>query len=236
MSIPFLYAPDITPSDTGYLLDETASRHLRVLRGKPGDPVILTDGKGKRYGSVVAEAGKRNYTVRTDRMEQVPPPIPTLVIAISFTKNISRIEWFLEKAAEIGISAIIPLLCRRSERAAYNRGRLHKVLVSAMLQSGQCHLPVLHEQLPFREAVESGSCPQGFIAHCGDGPRQHLGTMIKPGTDARILIGPEGDFTPEEVALAKNAGYLPVSLGNTRLRTETAGVVAAVLMKAAGES
>jgi 16S rRNA (uracil1498-N3)-methyltransferase len=236
MSIPFLYAPDISPPDTDYLLDETASRHLRVLRGKPGDPVILTDGKGKRYECVVEEAGKKNYRVRTGRVETVSPPFPVLAIAISFTKNISRIEWFLEKATEIGISAIIPLLCHRSERAAYNPSRLHKVLVSAMLQSGQSHLPVLHEQLPFGEAVRPGACAKGFIAHCGATPGEHLWKQMKPGTDTRILIGPEGDFTAEEVAWAEKAGYLPVSLGNTRLRTETAGVVAAALMKAAGES
>jgi 16S rRNA (uracil1498-N3)-methyltransferase len=236
MSIPFLYAPNIPGTAGPYELDETASRHLQVLRGKPGDPVTFTAGRGNRYDAVVTGAGKRNYTVRIGEVSFVPPPTPQLDIAISFTKNISRIEWFLEKATEIGISCFTPLLCRRSERAAYNAVRLQKVLVSAMLQSGQCHLPVLQEQLPLPETLrEAGSCPQRFIAHCGAGPRPYLAGMLQAGRDATVLIGPEGDFTAEEVAAAEQAGYLPVSLGTTRLRTETAGVVAATLLKAVNE-
>ena len=145
-------------------------------------------------------------------------------------KNVSRFEWFLEKATEIGVGEIIPLICERTEKEKFRQDRLQQILISAMLQSQQCHMPLLQEPLAFNKAVNL-NFEQKFIAHCTDEKKAPLSTQSKRSTSSLILIGPEGDFTNIEIELALNKKFVPVSLGENRLRTETAGIVAATLLQ-----
>jgi 16S rRNA (uracil1498-N3)-methyltransferase len=146
-------------------------------------------------------------------------------------KNSSRFEWFLEKATEIGISEIIPLLCERTEKEKFRIDRMQTILVSAMLQSQQCWIPLLHEPSTFEDVIKASAHQQRFIAHCIDNEKKKLSDLMNSDHSSHIiLIGPEGDFTPAEISSAAEYHYIAVSLGKTRLRTETAGVVAAVLL------
>ena len=218
------YAPHIENSLAQ--LDIEESRHLlTVLRRQVGDRLQLTDGKGFFYEAEIAEAGKKQALVRILKTTSSPEPTARLHIAIAPTKQIDRFEWFLEKATEIGIQEITPLRCKRSERTNIRLDRLEKILVSAMKQSLQSRLPILHPLTNFSELMKKTVEPQRFIAWCPEEPPPHLNNLLQPATDTLILIGPEGDFTPEEVALAQGKGFLPVNLGATRLRTETAGLV-----------
>lgn len=225
------YTPEII---NGFAkLDEEESRHLQtVLRHKTGDRLQLTDGKGHFYTAEISEIGKKQVLARI--LETTPVPAERrarLHVAIAPTKNIDRLEWFLEKATEMGIDTITPLLCKRSERETIRPDRLEKILVSAMKQSLRAYLPVLNPLTPFAKVIaDAGGYPQRFIAWCAAEPVPHLKSLAQPGVDTLVLIGPEGDFSPEEVALALGNGFLAISLGTARLRTETAGmfVVAAL--------
>lgn len=234
MELPVFFAKGIGAEDTHFRLDANASRHcIVVLRRKAGDKIILADGRGGKFQATIMDDHWKKTAVSVDSVEQVPPVGPRLEIAIGFTKNASRMEWFLEKATEIGISGIYPLLSRRSEKEKFRPDRFENILSSAMLQSGQYYLPQLHQPLSFEQLVRENKTTQRFIAHCIRDEKNFLQEEAKPGKDTLILVGPEGDFTPEEISLALHYGYRPVSLGPNRLRTETAGVVACVLMNAA---
>ena len=160
---------------------------------------------------------------------ETPKPAPN-TIAISLVKNAHRFEWFLEKATEIGISRIIPLLCTRTEKQHFRYDRMKGILVSAMLQSQQAWLPLLDEPVRFNEFLRRDISGQKFIAHCEEDARNPLALQLQKGQGKLVCIGPEGDFTIDEIYTATSNGFLPVSLGNTRLRTETAGIVAATLL------
>jgi len=228
------YAPHI---ENGLArLDEEESRHLlTVLRRQPGDRLQLTDGRGYFYEAEVVEAGKKHALVQILQITETPPPPERLHIAIAPTKQIERFEWFLEKATEIGVQEITPLLCRRSERSAIRLDRLEKILVSAMKQSLQSRLPQLNPLTPCAALIRGAAAPQRFIAWCADTPLPQLCAVLRPAADALILIGPEGDFAPEEIALAQENGFAGVSLGPTRLRTETAGLVAVMAFRQSGD-
>jgi 16S rRNA (uracil1498-N3)-methyltransferase len=214
--------------------DDEESRHLlTVLRRQPGDRLRLTDGKGFFYETELAEAGKKHAVARILNTLPAPMPPARLHIAIAPTKNMDRLEWFLEKATEIGVQEITPLVCKRSERTTLRHDRLEKILVSAMKQSLQGHLPQLNPLTPFAEVVRRAAEPLRCIAWCADLPAPHLTTFLRPGADTLVLIGPEGDFTPEEVALAQAKDFVEVGLGPTRLRTETAGLVAVLAFQVA---
>lgn len=218
------------PDTTGGLarLDEEESRHLlTVLRKKEGDRLRVTDGKGFFYEAEIAEVGKKHAMVRLLSKTAVPSGrAGQLHLAIAPTKNMDRLEWFLEKATEIGVGSITPLLCDRSERTAVRIDRLEKVLISAMKQSLRAHLPLLHPPTPFLQAVKNAGEAAKYLAWCADEPLPHLKSVLQPGLDTLIAIGPEGDFSQKEVAAALAAGFQGVSLGEARLRTETAGVFA----------
>lgn len=221
-----------TKFENGFaLLDEEESRHLlAVLRRKVGDRLQITDGQGFVYETELSEIGKKHATARIlDRRPTAEQSPSRLHIAIAPTKQIERFEWFLEKATEIGVGEITPLLCRRSERETVRLDRLEKILVSAMKQSLRGFLPKLNELTPFPKLVKKAAEPQKFIAWCADKPVPHLKTRLVPGQNALVLIGPEGDFAPEEVKLALENGFEAVSLGSARLRTETAGVMVAAV-------
>jgi 16S rRNA (uracil1498-N3)-methyltransferase len=215
--------------------DEEETRHLlTVLRYKPGQALRLTDGKGHFYEAELSEGSKKQALARIISTET--PPVShegRLHLAIAPTKQIERFEWFLEKATEIGLHSITPLVCQRSERDSIRPDRLEKVLVSAMKQSLHAWLPQLKPLTPFVKLIKESGETSKFIAWCGDVPPAHLKDVLKSGTDALILIGPEGDFSPAEVSLALANGFQEISLGPSRLRTETAGVYAAVVFQLA---
>ena len=210
--------------------DETESRHLtQVLRRKVGDTVQLTDGLGTLFSGGIIEVGKRTCVVAIQNALNNFEARPfRLHIAIAPTKNMDRIEWFLEKATEIGIDEITPLICKRSERTVIKTERLKGVLASAMKQSLKTFLPKIHEALDFQQFMKQkfSEDDQKFIAYCNDAERHPLSKMYQKSKNCVLLIGPEGDFTESEVAAAFKQNFVGVSLGNSRLRTETAGVVA----------
>ncbi len=229
------YIPEI--SGNIVTLDQTESKHaIRVLRLSKGDHLQIVDGKGGFYEAEILEDNAKsckisilNSTHRFGKNEF------KLHIAIAPTKNIDRFEWFLEKATEIGIDEITPILSEHSERKVIKPERLEKILISAMKQSVKAYLPVLNNLIPFKELISTTEYDSKFIAHCNEGEKHHLKDEIIKGEDTLILIGPEGDFSEEEVAMAKTHGYKEISLGNSRLRTETAGIVACHIVNLANE-
>lgn len=219
------YTPDI--ATTLELPQDEAAHALRVLRLTEGAEVMLTDGKGLFYRAEIdIISGKRCYM----RIVEIITPEPLwqghLHLAMAPTKNMDRIEWFAEKATEIGFDELTFLDCRFSERKVVKTERVEKILVSAMKQSLKPMLPVLNGMIPFDKFVVSPFNGKKFIAHCYEGEKQPLMQALQPGEDALVLIGPEGDFSPEEVQKAIANGFQPITLGRSRLRTETAALVA----------
>lgn len=220
------YCPTI--STVAVLSEEESLHAVKVLRLHAGDEIVVVDGVGgfyrakitlphpKRCGFEIIEShpeyGKRSYRLH---------------IAIAPTKNIERLEWFLEKATEIGVDEITPIICRHSERKMVKPERLEKIIVSAAKQSVKAYFPVLHPACTFNELMETTVASQKFIAHCYEEDKRLLQHSCRPGLETLLLIGPEGDFSVEEVEQALSKGFQPVSLGESRLRTETAGVVGA---------
>ena len=219
------YVPNLA---TEHVLPEEESLHaVKVLRLQAGDKLVVVDGVGGYYIAKITlphpkrcafeliesqfEFGKRDYKLH---------------IAIAPTKNMDRLEWFVEKATEIGIDEITPIICRFSERKMVKAERLEKIIVSAAKQSVKAYFPKLNPQCTFDELIKNHQATQKFIAHCYDSEKRQLKTEIVQAKDMLVLIGPEGDFSKEEVDKAIKNGFLPVSLGESRLRTETAGVVA----------
>ncbi|MET0392143.1 MAG: RsmE family RNA methyltransferase [Chitinophagaceae bacterium] len=235
MQYPFFYINEYATSQTDILLEEETSRHvIQVLRMKKGDKLHLTDGRGHLITATVLEEHKKHCTVRVGDVQFVPGPDRPAMVGISLLKNTSRFEWFLEKATELGVSELIPMLCTRTEKQSFRPDRMKNILVSAMLQSQQVWLPVLHApidySLLFRQQ-EVADAANKFIAHCMEGEKTNLSVAADASTGSRlILIGPEGDFTAAEANLALQNHFIPVSLGDTRLRAETAGMVAATLL------
>lgn len=245
MSLPFFYIKDYDPSQKQIILDEDTSRHIaQVLRIKKGEKLNLTDGKGNLFVCTIMDDHKKHCKVRiSDTGNPVRPGHPggqqpaarNITIAISLLKNANRFEWFMEKATEIGINQIIPLICERTEKQKFREDRMKNILISAMLQSQQCWLPVLHKpvayELLFRQQ-DVLSTSQKFIAHCIEEEKRNLSDLVNETLPSQIiLIGPEGDFTAEEIQLAIQNHFDAVSLGDTRLRAETAGIVAATLLR-----
>lgn len=209
-------------------LDETESGHaVRVLRLKQGDPVVVTNGKGGWFEAMVADPHPKKCTVQILAAHQgFEGRNYRLYMAVAPTKNSDRIEWFLEKATEIGIDGYLPLICRFSERKNINLQRLEKVALAAMKQSLKAYLPEISETISFVQLVNKPFNGIKVIAHCYPGKKPHLKDIIVPGTDMLVLVGPEGDFSEDEVRLALDNGFQEVTLGNARLRTETAALVA----------
>ncbi len=230
MSLPYFYEQHISKEVSPFVLSEETSKHcVQVLRMKIGEQLNLTDGKGNLFTASIVSADKKHCAVVIEAATFTEPSGKKISIAISLVKNTNRFEWFLEKTTEIGVSDIIPLLCNRTERQHFRFDRMNAVLISAMLQSQQTWLPVLHSPCAFEEAVLQSQYKQKLIAHCEEDKKNNI-TDLKIENQVQILIGPEGDFSPEEIQMALLQNYLPVTLGNTRLRTETAGVVAATLL------
>jgi len=237
MVLPFFYKEDIDLITTDVILDEDTSKHIvQVLRMKNGEQLQLTNGKGNLFTAEITDDNRKKCAVSIIQKTEIISPKSKITIAISLIKNTTRFEWFLEKATEIGVSEIIPLICERTEKTAFKFERMKSILVSAMLQSQQTWLPVLHEPVKFTSLLKQSKQEQKFIAHCEDeNNKQPLTNKLINGlANKLIFIGPEGDFTTKEIELALQNNFIPVALGDTRLRTETAGVVAATLLKISG--
>lgn len=219
------YAPKIDATNL-FQLSEEESRHLiRVLRHVAGDMVELTDGKGVIYKTVIETADARQCQLRiVETIHRGSGRGYQLEIAIAPTKNIDRYEWFLEKATEIGVDRIVPVVCRHSERKEIKEERLQRVLVAALKQSKQSMLPDLKPLCDFNTFISQEPVGQKFI--CTLDATTLLRDAYRPGQNASVLIGPEGDFNKEELNAAMEKGFVPVSLGTSRLRTETAGLMA----------
>lgn len=230
MALPFFYIEKLT-TQTVVLNEETSKHIVQVLRMQNGEQLQLTDGKCNLFTCEIIDNNRKRCAVTIKETVHTKPQTPNISIAISLLKNSGRFEWFLEKATEIGVAEIIPLICTRTEKIAFKHERMNSVLISAMLQSQQTYLPQLHEPVKFNEAISKATQQQKFIAHCEDESKKVQLSTIKQFNNAAILIGPEGDFTKEEIALALKNNFTPVALGDTRLRTETAGVVAATLLR-----
>lgn len=219
------YTPDIDVNPE--LPEEEAGHCLRVLRLTVGDEVMLTDGKGNFYRAVISAAtGKRCQVKVIETIPQEPFWKGHLHLALAPTKNMDRIEWLVEKATEIGFDELSFLNCRYSERKVIKTERIEKIVVSAIKQSLKARKPLVNEMVDFGRFMQREFTGQKFIAHCYEGEKPLLKDVLAPGEDALVLIGPEGDFSREEVEKAEAMGFRAVSLGKSRLRTETAALVA----------
>ena len=221
------YAPDI--DGNSYILDEKESKHcVRVLRMREGDPVTLIDGKGNLYEGVISDADQKNCGISiTNVFHDYEKRNYRLHIAISPIKNPDRYEWFIEKSVEIGIDEITPLICHNTEKQGVKTERINNIIISAMKQSLKSEKSELKESKTFNEFIAQSFSGTKMIAHCDKAfPVKSINDVYEPYENAVILIGPEGDFTGEEIESAIAAGFIPVHLGKSRLRTETAGIAA----------
>ncbi|MBO9657308.1 MAG: 16S rRNA (uracil(1498)-N(3))-methyltransferase [Chitinophagaceae bacterium] len=235
MALPYFYISTFESNQKTVVLDEDTSRHIvQVLRMLNGEKLNLTDGKGNLITTTISDNHKKHCAVEVESVTQIPAAARKTTIAISLLKNTNRFEWFLEKATELGVTEIFPLVGTRTEKEKFRHDRLQQILVSAMLQSQQSWLPILHGPVGYDSlfTLENVNIiPHKFIAHCDEQHKTPLVNELAAAPCSRIiLIGPEGDFTTEEISLALSHQFKPVMLGDTRLRAETAGVVAASLM------
>lgn len=227
------YAPDITPPL--HTLSEEESKHcVRVLRLGRGDTLHITDGRGNLFCCEITDDNPKRCTVRVTETRAGWEALPySLTMAVAPTKNADRFEWFLEKATEVGVGTIIPLETEHCERRVFKPERGERVITAAMKQSLKAYRPVLHPLTPFREAVLAPFEGRRLIAHCGaahaPSGKRYLPEAIRPGESVLVCIGPEGDFSPAEVDFALEHGFEEITLGQQRLRTETAALVAVVM-------
>ncbi|WP_111709262.1 16S rRNA (uracil(1498)-N(3))-methyltransferase [Lutibacter citreus] len=222
------YNPEIKQSTKEFTFDKTESRHIvRVLRKKEGDHIYITNGLGDLFTSEVVIANDKRCLVKINTFENKPKTWNYyLHIAIAPTKLNDRFEWFLEKATEIGIDEITPIICDHSERKVIKLDRMEKIIHSAAKQSLKFNFPKLNEPITFNQFIQSQLDGDLFIAHCEETNKANLKSSLKPNAKSTILIGPEGDFSTKEINLSLQHKFIPVSLGESRLRTETAGLVA----------
>jgi 16S rRNA (uracil1498-N3)-methyltransferase len=233
MGNPYFYFANLAAMPDVFALNENSSRHIvQVLRMQPGEDLRLTDGRGLSVLAKIREANKKKCVVGITEKKLKEQPERRIQIALALLKNTSRFEWFLEKSTELGISEIIPLITARTEKQNFRMDRLTGIVESALIQSQQVWMPILHEAQMFKSFVEKASTGQKFIAHCDTGERKKLADLIDTNYDSQlIMIGPEGDFTDEEIKFALGHQFVPVELGENRLRSETAAVAAAAVLK-----
>lgn len=221
------YNTTINETTENLIFDREESKHIiKVLRKKDGDILFVTNGLGFLFTTEIILASDSKCTVKIVSFEKAPTPKLHLHLAVAPTKMNDRYEWFLEKATEIGIQEITPIICDRSERKVINQERFDKIILSALKQSNELYLPKLNPAISFKEFIVKKNEGLQLIAHCEETDKKTLKSVLEPNQNVTVLIGPEGDFSDKEIELAKANKYIPVSLGNTRLRTETAAVVA----------
>jgi len=219
---------ELTKSTTSFEFDDLESKHIiKVLRRKRGDQLQITNGKGDFFDAIITDDHLKKCTVSIVKVSHTIPRSYWLHMVVAPTKTNERFEWFLEKATEIGVNEITPIICDRSERKIVKIERLKKVVQAAMKQSFQSYLPKVNEPVLFKEFLKQPKEGLLFVAHCEeDVEKYELKRRVAPDKPVTVLIGPEGDFSPAEIKQAANHGFLPVSMGRNRLRTETAGIVA----------
>lgn len=228
------YAPDAIAGQH-CAVAESELQHLIVLRKKSGDEIFVFNGQGKLFCANLLSLSRNEALVMIKSIYAEESAKPLLHIAIAPPKNMDRMEWFAEKVCEIGVSEITPIFCEHSERKSLKSERLEKVMLAACKQSLKYTLPILNPSLAFSDFIKKApTTPERYIAYCEES-NVHLKDAYKKGSDAVIVIGPEGDFSSNEVAEAKAHGYAPVSLGKSRLRLETAGIFAAGIFSLAND-
>ncbi|WP_394749433.1 16S rRNA (uracil(1498)-N(3))-methyltransferase [Spongiimicrobium salis] len=221
------YSPEIQPGDSEFTFSSEESKHIvRVLRKKENDIVHITDGKGHLFEAVIMVADAKRCSIKILQLEQQKGKDYRLHLVVAPTKMNDRFEWFLEKATEIGVHEITPVICDHSERKVIKMARMEKVVQTAMKQSLRTFLPQLNPPIAFSAFMALPHTGQLFIAHCEEGNKKELKNQLSSQSEGTILIGPEGDFSSKEITLALEKGFVPVSLGEHRLRTETAAIVA----------
>jgi len=223
------YNPSISKGDTEIVFNKDESRHIhKVLRMKSGDAIHISNGRGFLFRAEILSVAPKQCIAKIIEVEQIDPLPYTLHLAVAPTKLNDRYEWFLEKATEIGISEITPIICDHSERKVVKIERYQRILQSALKQSLKAYLPVLNEPVAFKEFITSQAASKTtkLIAHCEKEEKSTLKSVLNPNDDVLILIGPEGDFSSDEIAFALANAFKAVSLGDSRLRTETAAIVA----------
>lgn len=231
MSVPYFYEPLIATGMTQFTLSETSSKHcVQVLRMDVGEQIDITNGQGGLFHATIQVAHKKNAVVTITASTQTDRPKQKLQLGISLLKNAVRLEWLFEKATEIGVTCITPLVCERTIHERFKTERMQQIIQSAMIQSQQTWLPVLSETMPLLQFITKGSAAQKLIAHCEPLHKTSI-QSIEPSDDLLLLIGPEGDFAPSEIEAAIAKDFMPIDLGPTRLRTETAGIFALSCLK-----
>ena len=231
MSVPYFYEPTLLQQSSTHVLSEETSKHcVQVLRMKEGDRIDLTNGVGQLFEATITLAHKKNSTVQIQSLKTVELNSQKIVLGISLLKNATRLEWLFEKATEMGVHTIVPLLCERTIHERFKTERMQNILQSAMIQSQQVWLPVLATPIAYKDFFTSYKGGQQFIAHCEPTDKINIKSLT-PGNDCILLIGPEGDFSPAEIELAIQHQYQAIHLGPTRLRTETAGLFALSVLK-----
>jgi len=222
------YTPDVNPANPQYLLNEEESKHcVRVLRLVNGEDVRLIDGRGGFYAARILDAHPKRTLLQVLSVQtEFNKRNHYLHLAVAPTKNIERMEWLLEKATEIGVDEVSFLVCQRSERKELKLDRLNKIVTAAVKQSIKAYVPILNEPVAYSQFIRRSFAGQLFIAHCEDGEKTSLRSELKQGSHYLILIGPEGDFSSNEIADALNNGFKAITLGESRLRTETAALEA----------
>jgi 16S rRNA (uracil1498-N3)-methyltransferase len=231
MSVPYFYEPLIATGMTQFTLSEPSSKHcVQVLRMDVGENLEITNGAGGLFHATIQVAHKKNAIVSITSSIQNERPQQKLQLGISLLKNAVRLEWLFEKATEMGLTTITPLLCERTIHERFKTERMQQIIQSAMIQSQQTWLPVLTEPIPFQQFIEQASASRKLIAHCEPLQKTSI-KSIEPSNDLVLLIGPEGDFAPTEIEAAIAKDFTPIDLGPTRLRTETAGIFALSVLK-----
>ena len=231
MSVPYFYEPLIATGMTQFTLSETSSKHcVQVLRMDVGEQIDITNGQGGLFHATIQVAHKKNAVVTITASTQTDRPKQKLQLGISLLKNAVRLEWLFEKATEIGVTSITPLVCERTIHERFKTERMQQIIQSAMIQSQQTWLPVLSEPMPLLQFITNGIAAQKLIAHCEPLHKTSI-QSIEPSDDLLLLIGPEGDFAPSEIEAAIAKDFMPIDLGPTRLRTETAGIFALSCLK-----
>ena len=231
MSVPYFYEPLVATGMTQFTMSEASSKHcVQVLRMDVGEQVDITNGQGGLFHATIEVAHKKNALVTITSATQTVRPKQHLHLAISLLKNAVRLEWLFEKATEMGLTTITPLLCERTIHERFKTERMQQIIESAMIQSQQTWLPYLAEPTPCLQFIEQVVGAQKLIAHCAPLKKRMIKSIL-PSNDIVLLIGPEGDFAPSEIEAAMAKAFTPVDLGPTRLRTETAGIFALSVLK-----
>lgn len=231
MSVPYFYEPFITIGINQFTLSPETSKHcIQVLRMKEGARMDITNGMGAVFNATLQTAHKNNSLVTIHGHQTIAPPSQKITLAISLLKNAVRLEWLFEKATEMGVHQIVPMICDRTIHERFKMDRMQNIIQSAMIQSQQTWLPILSAPIRFDAFIKTHQASVNLIAHCEPSDKKNIKNIIAPD-EVNLLIGPEGDFTNAEIAIAAKNNYTPIDLGPTRLRTETAGLFALSVLK-----